>query len=64
MLELGIAKAKARCGGASGYEILIDYLDDNRAALAEQAHLNLVRARWPRPGQDGGELEAVAEIVA
>ena len=43
MLELGIAKAKARCGGASGYEILIDYLDDNRAALAEQAHLNLVR---------------------
>ena len=43
MLELGIAKAMARCASARGYELLIDYLDDNRAALAEQAHLNLIR---------------------
>jgi ribulose 1,5-bisphosphate synthetase/thiazole synthase len=52
MLELGIAKAMARCGGQKGYEVLIDYLDDNRAALAEQAHLNLCRITGVNYGFD------------
>ena len=43
MLELAIARALARCGSAAGYELLIGYLTDNRAALAEQAHINLTR---------------------
>jgi hypothetical protein len=43
----------ARCGSARGYEILADYLDDNRATLAEQAHLNLVRIAGLDLGKDG-----------
>jgi hypothetical protein len=43
MLELAIARAMARCGSGRGYELLIGYLADNRAALAEQAHRNLAR---------------------
>lgn len=43
ILELALGKALARCGSAAGYRVLIEYLDDNRAALAEQAHSNLVR---------------------
>jgi hypothetical protein len=43
MLELAIARAMARCGSSRGYELLVHYLDDNRAALAEQAHINLTR---------------------
>ncbi len=54
MLELAIARALARCGSAKGYAILIAYLDDNRACLAEHAHLNLVRLS----GQDWGMQRA------
>ena len=31
----------ARLGSAEGYDTLIDYLDDNRASLAEFAHMSL-----------------------
>jgi len=43
MLELAIGKALARCGSPKGVTLLIAYLDDNRALLAEQAYANLVR---------------------
>jgi ribulose 1,5-bisphosphate synthetase/thiazole synthase len=42
LLELGIGRALARCGSPAGFEILISYLDDNRALLAEFAHTTLV----------------------
>lgn len=41
MLELCIARALARCGSKKGYTILISYLEDTRALLAEQAHTEL-----------------------
>lgn len=41
MLELAIARGLARCGADEGYRVLIAYLDDVRALLAEQAHSEL-----------------------
>lgn len=41
ILELAIGRALARCGSPLGMRILINYLDDNRALLAEQAHTEL-----------------------
>lgn len=41
ILELAIGRALARCGSLKGFEILINYLDDNRALLTEQAHTEL-----------------------
>lgn len=41
LLELAIGRALARCGSPDGYQILIAYLDDTRALLAEQAHSEL-----------------------
>jgi hypothetical protein len=48
----------ARCGSREGLEILVEYLDDVRAVLAEYAHTTLNRltrqdfgkdrARWSR----------------
>jgi len=38
MCELSIGRALSRCGSGEGVRIVIAYLDDNRAALAEQAH--------------------------
>lgn len=43
MLELGIGRALARCGSASGYDILIDYVSDARSLLAKHAVLELQR---------------------
>jgi hypothetical protein len=54
MLELGLGKALARCGSSAGYRILIDYLTDNRAALAEQTQTNLIRLT----GRDFGKSQA------
>jgi hypothetical protein len=42
MLELAIGRALARCGSPDGLAILIAYLEDNRALLAEQAYSELV----------------------
>ena len=52
MCELAIAKALSRCGSAAGYEIVIDYLADVRAMLAEQAHTHLVRIAGRDYGKD------------
>ncbi|GAB2566581.1 FAD-dependent oxidoreductase [Gracilibacillus alcaliphilus] len=41
MLELSIVRALARCGHKKGYQVLIDYLQDARALLAEHAHTEL-----------------------
>ncbi|QGH33654.1 FAD-dependent oxidoreductase [Gracilibacillus salitolerans] len=43
MLDLAIARALARCGDIRGYRVLINYLKDARALLAEQAHTELRR---------------------
>ena len=41
LLELILGRALARSGSLTGYEILIEYLDDMRAILAEFAHTTL-----------------------
>lgn len=41
MLELAIARGLARCGADEGYRVLVAYLNDVRALLAEQAHSEL-----------------------
>ena len=52
MLELAIGRALARCGSRHGVTILITYLDDNRALLAEQAHTELVAISGQDQGKD------------
>jgi ribulose 1,5-bisphosphate synthetase/thiazole synthase len=51
MLEIAIGRALARCSSADGYAVLISYLDDNRALLAEGAHSGLASIS----GQDYGK---------
>lgn len=51
MLELSITRAMARCGSPEGAAVLISYLDDSRALLAEQAHSELAAIS----GQDHGK---------
>jgi hypothetical protein len=51
MLELAIGRALARCGSSDGISVLISYLDDNRAILAEFAHTTLIAIT----GQDYGK---------
>jgi hypothetical protein len=43
ILELAIGRALARCGSLVGYEILIEYLGDNRSLLSLQAESELER---------------------
>lgn len=50
-LELVIGRALARCGSADGLVILISYLHDSRALLAEHAHSELTAIT----GQDFGK---------
>ena len=50
--QLGIGRALARCGSPAGFEILISYLDDNRALLAEFAHTTLVAVTGRDYGKD------------
>lgn len=52
MLELGIARALARCGSPEGYEVLAAYLDDVRALLAERAHDELIDLTGVDLGKD------------
>jgi len=54
LLELGIGRALARCGCPNGANILISYLDDNRALLAEFAHTTLVSVTGEDYGKDAG----------
>jgi hypothetical protein len=64
-LELLIGRALARCGSPEGYVLLIGYLQDVRALLAEHAHGELVAASGRDFGKDmaawGQWLEAQAE---
>lgn len=50
-LELLIGRALARCGSPDGFIILINYLNDARALLAEHAHTELIAIT----GQDFGK---------
>jgi len=43
LMELILGRALARSGSDKGYQILIEYLDDMRAVLAEFAHDTLVK---------------------
>lgn len=51
-LELVIGRALARCGGVDGYIILVSYLNDSRALLAEHAHSELVAITGEDYGKD------------
>ena len=50
-LEVLIGRALARCGSPEGFLILINYLSDARALLAEHAHSELIAIT----GQDFGK---------
>jgi len=52
MLELAIGRALARCGSSDGFAILISYLADNRALLAEGAHSALASISGRDYGKD------------
>jgi hypothetical protein len=52
LMELILARALARCGSAEGYEVLIEYLDDMRAVLAEFSHNALVQVSNRDYGKD------------
>lgn len=52
ILELAIGRALARCGSPVGYEVLIDYLGDNRSLLAMQAETELKRLTSKTFGKD------------
>lgn len=52
LLELAIARAMARCASPRGFVLLINYLNDARALLAEQAHAELVAITGEDYGKD------------
>jgi hypothetical protein len=54
LIEVTIARTLARLGDAGGYDVLIDYLDDNRASLAEFAHMSLEELTGCNNGKDAG----------
>jgi ribulose 1,5-bisphosphate synthetase/thiazole synthase len=54
MLELAIGRSLARCGSPDGLKILISYLQDNRAILAEGAHSELAAITGCDYGKDKG----------
>jgi hypothetical protein len=43
LMELILGRALARSGSMEGYDVLMEYLDDMRAALAEFSHSTLVK---------------------
>jgi ribulose 1,5-bisphosphate synthetase/thiazole synthase len=52
LCEVTIARALARLGSIDGFETLIEYLDDNRATLAEFAHMTLEEITGHNNGKD------------
>ncbi len=52
LIEVTLARTLARLGCAEGYDILIDYLNDNRASLAEFAHMSLEEVTGCNNGKD------------
>lgn len=53
-LELVIGRALARCGSPDGFVVLISYLNDNRALLAEHAHSELTAITGADFGKNAG----------
>ena len=53
LLELALGRALAACGDPEGYRVLVRYLDDDRALLAEQAHSRLTALTGVDLGKDG-----------
>ncbi len=51
-LEVTLGRALARCGSPDGYVVLISYLEDARALLAEYAHSELVSITGEDRGKD------------
>lgn len=58
MLELGIARGLARYGSPEGYDVLVAYLDDARALLAERAHSELIDLTGTDHGKGAGAWTA------
>lgn len=58
MLELGLARALARCSSTAGLDTLISYLGDRRAVLAEFAHTTLVAVTGENFGKDASAWSA------
>jgi flavin-dependent dehydrogenase len=52
LTEVTLARTLARLGSNEGYDTLIDYLDDNRASLAEFAHMSLEELTGCNNGKD------------
>lgn len=52
LMELILGRALSRSGSEKGYEILIEYLDDMRAVLAEFAHGTLFKITSRDFGKD------------
>ena len=52
LIELTVGRTLASLGKSEGYEILIEYLDDNRASLAEFAHMTLEELTARNNGKD------------
>ena len=52
LTEVTLARTLARLGSSEGYDTLIDYLDDNRANLAEFAHMSLEELTECNNGKD------------
>ncbi len=57
-LEVVIGRSLARCGSVDGYAILMKFLDDTRAVLAEHAHAELAAVCGCDLGKDVGAWEA------
>jgi hypothetical protein len=64
LLELNIARALARSGSVDGLNILIDYLDDMRAVLAEFAHTTLIRITDKDFGKIKSQWSAYTDSIA
>jgi len=52
LTEVTLARTLARLGRTEGYDTLIGYLDDNRASLAEFAHMSLEELTGCNNGKD------------
>ena len=67
LLELLLGRAMARCGSIDGYNLLIEYLDDNRAVLAEFANTALSKITSVDYGKDKNDwnkwIEANEPII-
>lgn len=62
MLELGVARAMALCGSPEGFDLLVAYLDDVRALLAERAHSELIDLTGVDHGKDADAWTSWLEV--